>query len=182
MKGITKSGLIISMCGVLILLGSSVWRFLYGFWQLGIFEVCLGMIGLGGVFMGYYGGRRGAVRYLWLGFFYGVWFTGFYVFGYILMVGLVVFFIGSVVSYFGWYKEQYLRHYVTPKRERREVRTYASPLRHFQSTFREWRRAQPYICKNCGGYAFAKGNLCENCGVEHTLRVTTKQDYEQRNS
>jgi hypothetical protein len=154
---------------------------MYDLWPVGIFMVCLGAIGIGGVVMGYYGGKRGAVRYLWLGFFNGVWFAGFYVVGMIIMVELLVYFIGAVISYIGWYQEGYLRHYITPQREKREAKTYPSPMKDILPKFREWRRAQPFVCEKCGEFTHEIRDLCENCGTKSSLRKTTKADYKQRN-
>ena len=44
-------------------------------------------------------------------------------------------------------------------------------------TYKEFQATNPYFCENCSDYTSHLMQLCENCGVENSLRRTTKKDY-----
>ena len=111
MNKITKVGLVISLVGGVFLLGycGIYTSFSFGF-TIGISFIVLGGVGIIGVILAYYEINVGVKLYLFLGIYYGimsiviVFYIGFWV---EFFVGCLLIFIGSMVAYTGWHKENF---------------------------------------------------------------------------
>ena len=40
-----------------------------------------------------------------------------------------------------------------------------------------WSIANPFICTECGSHMWEYRRICERCGLQKTMRRTTKKDY-----
>ncbi|MFW9938343.1 MAG: hypothetical protein ACFFD5_11890 [Candidatus Thorarchaeota archaeon] len=126
MKKISKIGLFISLVGGMILLGFGVYwgvlTLIYGIYfpNISLIYLIFGSIGIVGVILAYYKGISSVKRYLFIGMFYGLLAIVliFRLFIVELIVGMLLFFIGSIIAYIGWRNERYFE---INKKEKRKI-------------------------------------------------------------